>query len=292
MSDPIKTRTEADAIHEIIRDSLNRMVSSYDISTGLQSGILVFQDKGIINLESFKSSPKRKRALVTTYDTASFINYVLAHRVESQTAIFLKRTQTGATFHAIIDYHPAGSLHTDAAWGEHNCQLVLETTPEWQRWTGSNSQAFGQEAFAEFLLDNRRDIIRPDAGILLDVARMLVAEKSVEFKSGVNLKNGANHLEFVENVEVRGVANRIEDAMDIPDTFVLGLVPFVGGDGVEIEAQLRFRISDRRLTFTYVLLQPHKVIEAAVQAARARVEAELGFVFYGSATISPPPAVR
>ena len=80
--------------------------------------------------------------------------------------------------------------------------------------------------------------------------------------------------------------------MDVPDTFVLGIVPFVGGDGVEIEAQLRFRITDRKLTFTYVLLQPHKHVEAAVNAARARVEAELGFVYYGGGSITPPPALK
>jgi uncharacterized protein YfdQ (DUF2303 family) len=126
----------------------------------------------------------------------------------------------------------------------------------------------------------------------MDVARLLVAKKSVDFKSGVNLKTGANHFEFVETIETRGIANRVDDAMDVPDSFVLGIVPFVGGDGVELEAQLRFRINDKKLTFTYVMLQPHKLIEAAVQAARARVEAELGFVYYGGASITPPPALR
>lgn len=296
MPDPIQTvRSDAEAIHQIVKDSVSRTIPNYELQNALVTGVLAFQDKTVINLESLQPNPKRKRARVTVYDTASFIAYVLAHRITNVTAIFVNTGPSGATFTAILDYHHQNQVNIvlePANWGEHVCILELRTTPEWQTWFGNNNKPIGQEAFAEFILDNRRDIVRPDAGILMDVARLLVAKKSVDFKSGINLKTGANHLEFVETIEARGVASRVEDAMDVPDTFVLGIVPFIGGDGVEIEAQLRFRIHDRKLSFVYVMLQPHKIIEAAVQAARARVEAELGFVYYGGASITPPPALK
>jgi len=289
MTDPIKTRTEADAINEIIRDSQNRVVPDDKVGAALSTGIIVFQDKSILNLETLQRSPKRKRARVKVYDVASFIHYVKDHKIDGQTAVFVNTSPTSANFCAIIDYHGTGDM--GPAWGEHVCELELRTTHEWQVWTGSNNKLIGQEAFSEFLLDNRRDIVRPDAGILLDVARLLCAKKSVDFKSGINLKNGANHLEFVETIETRGISNRVEDAMDIPDTFMIGIIPFSGGAHEMIEAQLRFRIIDRKLSFVYVLLQPHKIVEAAIDAARAKVEAELEFVYYGGAAITPPPSL-
>jgi hypothetical protein len=125
MPDPIQTRTEADAINDILKGSLSRTIPYNEFLQAVHAGFIAFQDKTILNLETLMGQPVRKRASVTTYDVASFIAYVLAHRKSRQTAVFLNLTSAGATFTAIIDYHPAGDNHKDAAWGDHTCQLVL-----------------------------------------------------------------------------------------------------------------------------------------------------------------------
>lgn len=273
--------------------------------------------------ERLLSAPRRKRARVQLYEAASFIDYVKAHALAGRTHIFGKATELGGGFTAVLDYHGVENLpaivvsppitsSSDAAapaeivagnritampisvagFGEHVCELSLETTPEWKRWIGNNNKLLSQEAFAEFIEENQLDIVAPDAGVILDMAQLLEGTKTVTFKSGKNLRNGSVQLAYVEDVVATGgsVASRREDSMSIPDKFTLQLVPFVGANGVQVEARLRYRIGDNgRVSFAYVLNQPWKVIEAAFAATRDDIETQTSLdVHLGTVAISNP----
>lgn len=254
-------------------------------------GLAVYPNGTVIHLEKeeYGTHPKRKRAVLRLYETASFINYVRAHKSETATHIFGQASEEGGEFTANIDFHergPDGQAH----WGEHIVKLVLSTTPEWRRWLSLNSKLVTQESFAEFLEENLNDIVRPDAGQLIDLAQMLTGKKSVTFKSGKNLQNGAIALEYTETIETSG--GRINGDMQVPSEFYIGLCPFVGAAGVEIRARLRFRITDGgKLHFAYILDRPFKVIETAFNLARSEIEDQLALpVHLGSAAINVPNA--
>jgi uncharacterized protein YfdQ (DUF2303 family) len=84
-------------------------------------------------------------------------------------------------------------------------------------------------------------------------------------------------LEYVEQVEVQGTTSRRDDNFKVPDKFTLGIVPFVGALGIEIDARLRFRIgNDGKLSFAYVLNRPFKVIRDAFLLARGEIEEKTG----------------
>jgi uncharacterized protein YfdQ (DUF2303 family) len=268
---------------------------------------LVTKDGTIIPLrvsERYLEAPRRKRARVDVHDTASFINYVNRHKLDGRTTIFGNATELGGSFRAILDYHqeerrveadktksgqtdPSSTPGAVAMFGDHEISLKLETTPEWRRWVGNDRKLLTQEAFAEFIQENMSDIVKPDAGIIIDMAQLLIAKKSVAFRSGKNLKNGAINLEYSETIEVQGTANQRSDQMEVPDSFTLGIVPFLGANGIEIGARLRFRIGDdRKLYFQYVLDRTYKVIETAFSVARRDIETETGlFVLLGNGEI-------
>lgn len=282
MFNPDKTETEAGTVASIVGKA-NTPLINVD-----PEGLAIFPDGKIksLELESMLDNPKRKRASVHLSETHSFIKYVVAHKSENSTHLFGIATENGGSFTALLDYHDRGA-EGNAQWCTHSCQLTMETTPEWRRWMGKNAIPMPQEVFAEFIEDNMADIIRPDAGQLLDIAQLLTGTKAVVFKSGKNLKNGAITFEYSELVETGGRAN---GDLQVPDKITLGICPFVGGLGVELEARLRFRISEAgKLSFSYILNRPFKVIEAAFDLARTEIEEETGLpVHLGSAVVTQP----
>lgn len=282
------TKTEADAVAAIVK------AAQTPIQITERKGVVILPGGNKINLEDerFESQPRRKRAAVSLVEASSFIGYVNAYKELGFTHIFGLATEEGGSFTALIDYHgqELGDTKTPR-YGEHKVELKLSTTPEWRRWLSNNSKPMSQEAFAEFIEDNMTDIIKPDAGILIDVAQSLQGTKNVQFKAGKNLKNGSVQLQYTETIEATG--GRRDDVLEVPDFFVLGIIPFVGAFGVELKARLRFRIgNDGKVSFQYNLERPFKVIEEAFKAAREEIETKTELpVLLGSAVIPSIPVI-
>lgn len=236
--------------------------------------------------ERWLDAPRRKRAKVSLYEEVSFSDYVNRHKIEGSTHIFGRATESAAGFVAIIDYH--GKEQGKPAFGEHCAELKLEMTPEWCRWIAKNGKFMSQQDFAEHIEDNLTDIIEPVPAELLEVAQGLQGMKNVQFKSGRNLRDGAIKLEYVETIELSGTNNRRDATFQVPEKFKLQIVPFVGANGVEIEARLRFRIgNDGSLSFAYILNRPFKVIEDAFNVTREDIEKATGIkVMLGGGSIT------
>lgn len=302
--DTSNRQSEAAAIIAVAREAeTNKAPSVITIGSRKQ---LVLPNGTIINLERFEDTPRRQRSIVDLYETASFINYLNSYKLTGRTTVFGKATELGGGFTAIIDGHeevirkepdpdkpettPPVLAETVgvAGWGEHRVSLKLETTPEWARWVANNAKFMSQEAFAEFIEDNLNDINTPDGATILEMSQGLQGTKSVNFKSGKNLKDGAIKFEYVETVLVQNTTNQRNDSFTVPDKFQLLIVPFVGANGVFVEARLRFRIGqDGKLTFAYILNRPYKIIEEAFALARGEIEENTGLtVLLGTGSIS------
>lgn len=281
------TETEAATIASIARSS----VAPTKMSDPANTDLVIFADKQIKSLEVFADRPRRKRATVSLYEAASFIDYVKAHKLIGGTHLFGHSNEKGGSFCAIIDYHATnipGGVVGDANWADHFVNLALLPTPEWNRWIENNEQIMSQEKFAEFLEDNLNDIVNPVAADLLEIAQLLTGKKGVTFKSGRSLRTGMIDFQYSEEIAVGG--GRTNESMEVPSTFTLGICPFVGANGVELTARLRFRISDSgKLSFMYLLNQPHKVVEEAFSAIRKDIEEATQLkVHLGSAQIQNP----
>lgn len=236
--------------------------------------------------DSFLESPRRKRGLAEFYEPASFIAYVNDHKHATATLITGTSNETTASFSAHLDYHERGA--GKAGFGDHWASLDLRVTPEWKRWIGKNEQFMPQEEFAEFIDANLLDIVEPDAASILEVAQGLQGKKSVSFKSGRRLDNGSIQFELVEEITVNGTTSRRDDTFQVPSKFKLQLVPFIGANGIQIEARLRYRLVGGAVVFGYFLTRPYKVIEDVFLATRDDIENETDLkVHLGTAEIKP-----
>ncbi len=249
--------------------------------------VLFDRTGNVTSLERFADNPRRKRATVSLHETLSFIHYVNAHKLSGPTHLFGKATEIGGSFTAVLDYHGGGIISNQPNWGDHVAKLTLEPTPEWVKWVKNNGTLMPQEAFSEFIEDQLDDIITPAAAEILEMAQGLQGRKNATFKGGKNLKDGAITFEYIETVEIQGVANRRDDTFRVPDKLSIRLQPFVGSATVYVDARLRFRIgNDGKLSFAYILNRPHKIVEEAFQISRDRIEAETDLqVHLGSAEI-------
>ena len=277
-----KTRTEADAVAEIAARNMPefRSINSTPLA--------IHRDGKIESMERYLPEPLRKRARAVFNEPQSFIGYVVAHSEEG-THLFGDVTEAGGAFTAILDYHLASAQAIEkqgAQWGEHVAKLTLQVTPEWQRWLGSNAKPFEQAAFAEFLEDNVRDVVKPSGAELLEVALTLQAAKKVAFRSGVRLSTGEHQLTYVE--EIAGQAGATGQ-LQVPERFTIAVSPFEGTEPVEIEVRLRYRLMEGRVMFTCLLLRPDVKIRAVWQSLREKIARETHYTVHrGSAEVLPP----
>lgn len=282
--DQIKVKTENDTLVEQVQLANRHAIRDSIASTP----VLLHRDGRIESLERYLPEPLRKRARAVFNEPKSFIDYVVAHSEEG-THLFGDVTEAGGAFTAILDYHLASaeeSAKQGAQWGEHTAKLSLQVTPEWQRWLGSNAKPFEQAAFAEFLEDNVRDVVKPSGAELLEVALTLQAAKKVAFRSGMRLSNGEHQLTYVE--EIAGQAGATGQ-LQVPERFTIAVAPFEGTDPVEIEVRLRYRLMEGRVVFIYQLLRPDVAIRAVWQRIRERIASETGHAVHrGMADVLAP----
>lgn len=281
---PESTKTEAEAIAALATATI---APQYKQAPDTILPYLILKDGSTRSLEQLMARPLRKRATAVFTEPGSFINYVNDHKRERGTLLLGEVNEVTGSFAAIFDYHErATNAETEAdgvaGWGQHRAELKLVSTPEWARWSAGSGKEWGQTEFAEFLEDNAVDVSEPSGADLLEVAQTLQATKSLNFRSGVRLKDGRNQLTYIEDITASaGSAGQ----MEVPEAFILSLVPFIGCDQTQFRARLRYRINQGKLTFCYRLYQSHAIVGAVWQTIREMVEEETGLMVHrGTAT--------
>ena len=202
-------------------------------------------------------------------DAAAFIAYVNQFKVAASRIFY---NQEGH-FLAVIDYHEGTGSDAKQHHGDHFAQLSLQRSPEWEEWDEHSEQQMGQQAFAEFIEDNAKDITQPDPETMLRIASGLHATVGATFRQATNQANGQIQLAFDETIN--GTVNGKEEA--IPTTFQVALRPFMGCSRYPIECRLRYRIdrsSGASLKLHYKALHLEWITETALDAIVQRVRDE------------------
>jgi len=230
------------------------------------------------DLEHLDATPHRKRGTVHVRDTDGLLAYI---DVQMGTI----DEHGGAVDRLpVIYYDPdlfraAAVLngHTGAGpgWGDHQCQLQLQLTPEWQAWNRIDREFMPANTFAEFIEEWRHTISDPPTADLLDMVRGFRATTKVAFRQEVVDKSGARALEYVE--ETAATAGS-KGQLEIPDGFGLVLAPFVGADPKALPARFRYRLNGGSVSFGVVLEQPAQLAKAAFDAEVTRIGQHAPFV--------------
>ena len=208
--------------------------------------------------DRWSDQPKRKTGNTSVRDVPSFATYWAKH-ADPSSEVYAHRDSRSVV--AVLDANTADA----ARWGQHRLTLQFQFSSTWKAWTGADGQFMQQEAFAEFLEDNRVDIVEPAAAEMLEIASSLSASTKAEFSSGITLSNGQRKLSWVEDTTAK--AGQRGD-LTIPTEIVLGVRVFEGADYADrVTARFRYRINAGKLTLHFKLDRPADVVGAAFEAA-------------------------
>lgn len=203
----------------------------------------------------FSDSPRRKVAAPVVNRVETFVDYVLKHG-DGRSEVWADARNSQVV--AVIDAHD-GAGH-DAGWGSHRATLKLEHTLGWETWTAHSGHLLSQVDFAELIEARTVDVLDPSGARMLEIAQSFHATTGVEFKAGSRLASGEVKFQYEETVSAKAGQN---GDITIPDHFVLGLKPYIGGPTYRIKARLRYRVGAGGLKIGYVLERPEDVLEAA-----------------------------
>lgn len=224
-------------------------------------------------------APKRKIARVKLSDTDSFIDYIKRHGSLATCTVWCiadyKAGKVGFT--GIINDH--GEQENEPAWRDHRATFSPEFSEEWIRWVGKNKHQFNQVEFAAFIEDNMKDIAgvdgSPTGAQMLEMAISFEANQDMRFKSAIRLQNGGVQMSFVQDDDAQTLQK-----MQVFDRFSIGLPVFWNGDAYQIDARLRYRVRDGKLTFWFELIRQDKVLEAATKTLIETIRNGTGQPFF------------
>ena len=235
------------------------------------------KDYNVVSLERLMGVPRRKRGLVSLHDAQSFSAYVKDHSDESSRIYLSMNEQAGAVFFTcVLDHH----YSDEARWGDHRAHYAPRPTPEWVNWLGHDRMKMHQVQFAEFLEENAKQIVAPEAVKVIELALDFQAKTEVDFTSAVKLSNGNVTLRYQEETK--------HGEMQVPAELTLGIRIFEGGGHYELKARLRYRLESRRLIFWYELVTPHLLVRDAVDSIRHMIEEQTNVpLLRGDAPVYP-----
>lgn len=231
------------------------------------------------NDEEYRETPIRKKATVSLTDMTSFIDYIKRHGslTTSTTWCSVNYSAGAVSFTSIINDH--GETEDAPAWRDHKAKYTPEFSEEWKRWTKSNKNPFSQAEFAAFIEENLKDIAShegsPSGSQMLEMALSFEANQDMRFKSAIRLQSGGVNMSFIQTDDAQTIAQ-----MQMFDRFTLGMSVFWGGDAYPLEARLRYRQREGKLTFYYELIRQDKVLETATQTIIKTIRETTGNPFF------------
>lgn len=229
--------------------------------------------------EKLLPAPARKRAKIKTNDADSFIGYVKRHGSPTNCTIWgTADYQAGDVgFLAIINDH--GDDADKAQWRDHTARFAPTFSTEWKRWISSNKTPMTQAAFAAFIEDNLKDITggenSPSGAQMLEMALSFEANQDMRFKSAIRLQNGGVQMAFTQDDDSQTLAK-----MQMFERFAVGIPVFWAGDAYRIEARLRYRVREGKLSFWYELMREDKTLEAATTELITKIRDGAGMPFF------------
>lgn len=220
--------------------------------------------------------PERIKANVTVLDPQSFIEYYNRF-ADDGSRIFAYEPDINVL--CVLDYHhinhdassPTGE-GARARWGQHRLMLTLRESEQWKVWAEKNGKTFTQMQFAEFLEQHAIDIAQPAPAGMMEIARDLQTTSEVDFGSSSRTQDGQVKFKYTETTQTTVGGS----AITVPEQFLLQLPVFIGGQPIQMQALLRYRIKDQKLVIFYTLVRPEEAKRVAFLGARDAIERTLG----------------
>lgn len=243
------------------------------VPNGYQAKVLT--DLKLQDLEKHLATPLRKRGKVVLHDAASFIHYINLHKDEGVTSIYCDADYQASKVELVAIFNDQGADKT--GWRDHTAAYSPLQSVEWKRWIGMNRKPFSQVEFAAFIEDNLQDIASvegmPNGTQMLEMAMNLEANQDSRFKSNIRLQSGGAELTFVQKED-----DATLERMKLFERFSIGIPPFFNGSSFRIDARLRYRVRDGKLSFWFELIREDKVLQAAAEEEIGKITEATGLI--------------
>ncbi|WP_104087956.1 DUF2303 family protein [Arthrobacter sp. GMC3] len=204
--------------------------------------------------DKYAARPRRKTSAPKVTDAQSFKDYLEKHGIEGETEVTAQETEG-----CIISIIDAGT-DLEPGWRDHTITLQLQSSDEWRRWLDRNNKLMRQVDFAEFIEDNAKDILEPSYAEIFEIATSLQVKRGVDFESATRLDNGEIQLGYRETTT--STAGKIGQ-LSVPQTLIIALRPFKGGEPYRVTASFRYRLNGPELTMGYKLQNLEKIRDEA-----------------------------
>lgn len=234
-----------------------------------------------IDNEALRTHPRTTKAVATLTEPDDFIAYVNRHKTNDTVvwASFNPVTYS-LSFKAVIDEH--NPQH--AGWRRHSAQYTPAMSNEWVVWVKKDREPMSQVDFAMFLEGQEEDIAsvedRPTHLDMMKMALEFEARQDQAIKSAVRLQNGGIEMSYIGNDDAATI-----EKMKVFDKFTIGIPVFRGVKdelgkplGYLIDARLRYRSGQGKVTFWYELIRADKTHELAASALIKKVRDSIGEV--------------
>lgn len=221
------------------------------------------------DLTAFLPEPPAIRGRFEAGDLAAFCRYVEEFK-GGATLIAANLHDERGRFEAVLDYHRPDK----PSWCGHRAVYETVPSPEAREWWARDKRFMAQTEFAEWLEDRLGEIVVPEAAEMLEVVTSLQAQTKATFERSVRLENGNVGLTYREETTARAGQN---GRLEVPKGFRLRMPLFRGGEHVEIDARLRYRIKEGALSFAYALERKEEAVRLELEAMCETVHSETGF---------------
>lgn len=242
------------------------------------------------DLEKYLPKPRRERGTVNLSTVDDLVSY-LERFGDERTTVWVHPT-SGRVESVLDDHLPAlrSQTKTDDALisevapavpghGDHRAVLTLITTPEWEIWNREDSNTFNQVEFAEHIEANGKEIVKPSAAEMLEIAQNFHAVSGATFRSAKRLDNGETQLQYDETISATAGKS---GQLNVPASFELAISPFVGEPLYKVNARFRYRVSGGKLTLSYLLERPDDIVRDALQSVQKRLRESFPNVYLGT----------
>lgn len=251
--------TDQAAVIELARDAVeSELLTTVD---GRRLALVTAADRKVdwIDLDTYAPHPARHAGVARFRSPDSFLAYLVQvqgpdRSWEHQVGYYAD--ERALTIQAVLNDDGGLPGH-----GDYRAELHYELTDEWKAWKQANGQFYRATTFAEFVEDWRHTIIDPNAGDIIDLVRAFKATQKVTYKDEIQDRNGDRSLQYTKET----TAGATSGTLELPERFMLEMVPFIGGTAVVVEARFRYRLDDGGATFGVALAQPTLILRNAFE---------------------------
>lgn len=231
------------------------------------SQVLVLES-AIKALDARRGGPPRRVGTTRLTEVDSFTAHVLRWGCVDTTVIY---ADTAAlAFTAVLDEHPAGPTNGDTAWREHRAHYTCPRSPEWKAWTEREGKPMSQGEFGDWIEARLEDLIaskgKPAPTEILMMARQLHIKTKGTIERVIDPVSG--DYSMINKSETEPSSTLIHRAFD------LAIPVFEGGGRYQLEARVRFAVTEGRPSFAFVLHRRAEIERDAFMEVRGKVVAE------------------